>query len=181
MRWHSRVLALFLAVVGLSFVVPAEASSYAEDRARIEDLQARYMFALDWRDADAYAACYTEDGVFDWAQGVERGRPAIHAAVLAMRAADARRASLDKPGLRPSRMRHVITNAVLKINGNTARGRAYWIELNDNNEERKATVGAYGYYEDELVKEHGEWLFKKRTIYNEQIATRTGPAELPAW
>ena len=52
---------------------------YAADRAEIEDLQARYMFALDWQDADAYAAAFTEDGVLDWAYSMVRGRETIRA------------------------------------------------------------------------------------------------------
>ena len=40
-------------------------SSYAEDRAAIEDLQARYLFALDFHDPDLYVSTFTEDGVFD--------------------------------------------------------------------------------------------------------------------
>ena len=44
--------------------------SYAEDRAEIEDLMARYLFAMDYHDAYAYAECFTEDGELDWAMGV---------------------------------------------------------------------------------------------------------------
>ena len=40
----------------------SDKSGYAEDRAEIEDLQARYMFALDWQDADIYSDTSTEDG-----------------------------------------------------------------------------------------------------------------------
>jgi len=35
------------------------ASSYAEDRAAIEDLQARYRFALDFHDPDLYVSTFT--------------------------------------------------------------------------------------------------------------------------
>ena len=38
---------------------------YAADRAAIEDLMARYLLAMDYHDADAYAECFTEDGVLD--------------------------------------------------------------------------------------------------------------------
>ena len=34
-------------------------SSYAEDRAAIEDLQARYLFALDFHDPDLYVSTFT--------------------------------------------------------------------------------------------------------------------------
>ena len=43
----------------------SEPRSYAQDRAEIEDLMARYLFAMDYHDYDAYAECFTEDGVHD--------------------------------------------------------------------------------------------------------------------
>ena len=52
------------------------AIQYAADRAEIEDLQARYMFALDWQDGAAYASTFAEDGVLDWAGGIVQGRAA---------------------------------------------------------------------------------------------------------
>ena len=44
--------------------------SYARDRAEIADLMARYLFAMDYHDADAYAGCFAEDGVLDYAMGL---------------------------------------------------------------------------------------------------------------
>src|SRR5690606_12424909 len=46
---------------------------YADDRAAIMDLQARYVLALDYFDADGYAAVFAEDGVLDWARGKVEG------------------------------------------------------------------------------------------------------------
>jgi hypothetical protein len=53
------------------------ASSYAEDRAAIEDLQARYLFALDFHDPALYVSTFTEDGVLDYGSGDVKGRQAI--------------------------------------------------------------------------------------------------------
>jgi len=53
------------------------AGSYAEDRAAIEDLQARYLFALDFHDPDLYVSTFTEDGVLDYGSGDVKGRQAI--------------------------------------------------------------------------------------------------------
>ncbi|HXZ68036.1 MAG TPA: nuclear transport factor 2 family protein, partial [Alphaproteobacteria bacterium] len=60
--------------------------SYAEDRAQIENLQARYMFAIDWLDAERYAETFTEDGELDWARGVLKGRATILAQFGTLRA-----------------------------------------------------------------------------------------------
>jgi hypothetical protein len=51
-------------------------SSYAEDRAEIEDLQARYLFALDFHDPDLYVSTFTPDGVLDYGSGIVKGREA---------------------------------------------------------------------------------------------------------
>ncbi|HTY94041.1 MAG TPA: nuclear transport factor 2 family protein, partial [Steroidobacteraceae bacterium] len=51
--------------------------NYAQDRAEIEDLQARYLFALDWEKPELYAQTFTSDGVLVWAGGTVKGRAAI--------------------------------------------------------------------------------------------------------
>jgi SnoaL-like protein len=171
------VFALLPMLVG----VPAfAADSYADDRAKIENLQARYMFAMDWRDADTYASCFTENGVLDYAGGVENGRKAIHDMIVRMRERG-EKAAKENPGQRQGWMRHNITNIVLKIDGNKAIGRAYWTEFENRKDVNHAEIGAFGHYEDELVKINGEWFFTKRKIYNEQMEKRAASSKSPAW
>ena len=152
---------------------------YAADRAEIEDLQARYMFALDWQDADAYAAAFTEDGVLDWAYGVVRGREAIRAEVHGMREGFAKKEAADAPK-RPSRLRHFITNVVLKIDGDRATEVAYWVECNNEVSGRWPLVTGYGHYEDELRRVNGRWLFARRKIYNEVMESRVAGVVNPS-
>jgi hypothetical protein len=150
---------------------PARAdTSYAEDRAQIEELQARYMFGLDFRDPEAYAATFTEDGVLDYGAGKIQGREAIAAMVADMRAGDEEARASDESGLRPAAGRHNITNIVIEIDGDHATGTAYWFHMGNDNPERAAQLNSFGHYEDELVKVDGEWLFSLRKIYNEQVA-----------
>src|SRR3970040_2962644 len=73
--WCGRMAAFGMAAFAASSA--SAEGSYAEDRAMIEDLQARYLFALDFRDADAYAATFAEDGVLDYGAGKIQGRQAI--------------------------------------------------------------------------------------------------------
>ncbi len=155
---------------------PADGSP-ADDRAAIENLQARYMFALDWRDPDAYAATFAEDGEVVSAAATARGREAIRAEVVAMRESD--RAAAAAAGLRPFSRRHVITNLVLDIDGDRAAGRAYWTSYNNDNPERAPYLESFGHYEDELVKVDGEWLFARRVIYNEETADRAASDDWP--
>jgi len=157
------------------------ADSYAEDRAQIEDLQARYMFALDFRDADAYASTFSEDGVLDYGAGELRGRAAIRDFILNGRKNAEAEAAKDTSGLRPAAGRHNITNIVVKIDGSKAVGRAYWFHMGNNNPKRTATLDSFGHYEDEMVKVNGKWLFSKRKIYNEQVANWVAKGKNPAW
>lgn len=147
-------------------------ADHTADRVEVQDLQARYLFALDWQDADAYAATFTEDGVLDWAGGKIRGREAIRAEVHGMRVYFEKHEKADAP-TRPARLRHFISNVVVDFDGDRATGRAYWFELNDDNRDRHPYVGGYGHYEDELRRVDGHWLFSRRRIFNEMLPDRT--------
>jgi hypothetical protein len=176
---------LTVAVLMVAGCLPAGAAGagngYAGDRALIEDLQARYLFALDFRDAAAYAATFTEDGVLDYGAGEIRGRQAIHDMVVGLRQRAEEQRAADTSGLRPAAGRHSISNIVVGIEGDRATGRAYWFAMNNNNPERSAQLSSYGHYEDELVKVNGEWLFSHRKIYNEQVAAWAAAEGNPAW
>jgi len=146
----------------VSFYAQArQVSSYAEDRAAIEDLQARYLFALDFHDPDLYVSTFTEDGVLDYGSGDVKGRQAIKEVI----------ARMPNPaptvGLRAAAARHNISNIVIKVDGNKAVGRSYWFHYSNDNPQRRGVFDGFGHYEDELVKVNGKWLFTKRKIYNE--------------
>ena len=143
-------------------------SAYGDDRAQIEDLQGRYLFAMDFRDPQAYAATFTEDGVLDFGAGQLKGRQAIYDMVARTR----ERAAGQQPGQGPPKGRHSITSMVISVNGEQATSVAYWFLMVNDNPERQAQLDSFGHYEDELVKVNGQWLFKLRKIYNEQV---------PAW
>jgi hypothetical protein len=165
----------------------AAGTSYGEDRAQIEDLQARYLFALDFHDPNLYASTFTPDGVLDYGEGDVRGRDAIIKVIAGMpgnRPAPAASATVagDKPALRPAAGRHQITNIVLKIDGNKAVGRSSWFHIGNDNPQRSNTIGGFGHYEDDLVKVNGQWFFSKRKIYNEGSAKWQYKAGVnPAW
>jgi hypothetical protein len=167
-------------------------SSYADDRAAIEDLQARYMFALDFHDLDTYVSTFTEDGILDIIGMKAQGRDEIRKLVGGPRevapenapegkSAGEQKETTEEAASYPATGRHNITNIVLKIDRDKAVGRAYWFHYGNNNPERKAQLDSYGYYEDELVKVDGQWLFSKRVIYNEQVAEWIGASENPCW
>jgi len=152
--------------------------SYAEDRAEIENLQARYLFALDWRDPDEYAGTFTEDGVLDWAGGIVRGREAIRQECHGMREYFARRGSGEEP-TRPPRLQHFITSIVITVDGDRASSRSLWFEIDNDTRLRTPYVGGYGHYEDELRRFDGKWLFSFRKIWNECMDDRAASTVNP--
>ena len=188
MRRLSILILSLVVILSLTFIMSytsadTKISSYAEDRAQIEDLQARYMFALDFGDLDTYVNTFTEDGILDIIGLKWQGRENIKKELGAMSAGREKEkpAAEGEKKLYPSTGRHNITNIVIKINGNKAIGRAYWFHMGNDNPERKSVLDSYGHYEDEMVKVDGQWLFSKRVIYNEQMAEWIGPQKNPCW
>ena len=150
------------------------------DRMAIDELHGRYLFALDWLDADTIAALFTEDGVLDWAGGIVEGREAIRAEVHQMVDYFGRLAQADAPK-RPSRLRHFVTNKLFRIDGDRATSLAFWFEIDNDNRQRWPYVGGYGHYEDEILRTAQGWRFTRRKIFNELIEDRIGPATNPGW
>ena len=186
MRKQSFVMLTGFAFLLLVFFVactPAEkkTSSYGEDRALIEDLQARYMFALDAGDMDTYVKTFTEDGVLDIGDGPMTGREEIRKILESMPRQSNSEAPKEEPKLRRATGRHNITNIVIKVDGEKAQGRAYWFHYGNNNPQRTPTLDSYGHYEDEMVKVNGQWLFSKRYIYNEQVEKWASKPGNAAW
>ena len=70
--------------LALSGRTSAAGTSYGEDRAQIEDLQARYLFALDFHDPQLYASTFTPDGILDYGEGDVKGREAIVKVIAGM-------------------------------------------------------------------------------------------------
>lgn len=185
MKLHAIAASLALALTALPAAAQQDDAAYLADRLKIEDLMARYIFALDWRDAEGYAATFTEDGVLNYGGGQAVGREAIAAMVdglaereAAAAAGAAAAATADAPAVRRPRTQHFVTNIVLDIadDGQTAKGWAYWVAMSNNNPERAAEVSSYGHYIDELRKVDGEWLFVSRQTVNEQVEGRhAGP------
>ncbi|AKH43824.1 hypothetical protein FHS61_002769 [Altererythrobacter atlanticus] len=168
--------------------MPAAASpqnytdQYAKDRAEIEDLMARYLFAMDYNDMDSYAATFTEDGELEFASGTAVGRDNIKATAKAFKDRIAT-VYKDVDG-NPAVLRHVLAQTVIRVEGDRAWARAFWYEMaNDGpkNEAGRKTpqMGTFGIYEDELRKVDGQWLFSKRRILNEFLDGRHSGSENP--
>ena len=168
-----------LAAVSLLAAAPAQAEvtyspTYAQDRAEIEDLMARYLFAIDYADWDAYVATFAPDGELTFASGTSKGREAIRTAVT--RFAEGIGRFYHTADGKPAKLRHIILQSVVRVEGDRAWARTQWLEMANHGEGDQPKIGTYGEYEDELVKLDGHWLFAKRNVLNEFIPSRSsGP------
>ena len=167
-------IALVLAPVAGAAAAPAR-HSYAEDRAEIQDLMARYLFALDWSDADAYAATFTPDGEIVWARGTVKGR-----AALAGLAADFHKQMVARYGGPGVTLRHFITHSAITVKGDHAYAVSAWFEMDSAGPNNSARMGTFGTYRDELVRSDGHWRFTRREVFNEFLAGRHSPDSDPA-
>lgn len=173
-------LATFLALILTGALpMPADAqqaydAQYAADRAEIEDLMARYLFAIDYFDWDAYVATFAEDGELEFASGTSNGREAIRAAVTSFseRIGQFYHTEDGQPAL----LRHVVLQSSIRVEGDAAWGRTLWVEMANDGPGDSMKMGTYGIYEDEFTKETGNWLIKKRRVLNEFLKGRqSGP------
>ena len=79
MRLHFAVLIAFIVVVaiGPALIAAEDNLGTYEDRTAVEDVMARYVWAVDSFDADGYVAVFTEDAVIDSNGTISKGHAAI--------------------------------------------------------------------------------------------------------
>jgi uncharacterized protein (TIGR02246 family) len=125
------------------------------DRDEIQELLARYCFALDADRFEEMAALFTPDGVWETAFGTGTGREGIVAQARSIAARG------GAAGERPRRV-HLTTNVVIEVDGDEGRARSNWVVVQNGPE--GPGIGSGGGYTDRLVKVDGRWLFGHRTI-----------------
>ena len=150
---------------------------YAEDRAAIEDLMARYLFALDYNDLDTFIDMFTDDAVFDFARGRIAGKANILEAVKNFKARIGEHYK-DEDG-NPAVLRHVLAHTAIRVAGDRAWTRAQWFEMANDGPGKSLKMGTFGIYEDQLRKVDGQWLFSERRILNEFLPGRESGAANP--
>lgn len=171
-----------LGAVALLVAAPARAEvtyspTYGQDRAEIEDLMARYLFAIDYFDWDAYVATFAEDGELEFASGKSKGREAIRAAVTRFSEGIGRFYHTEDG--KPAKLRHVVLQTSIRVEGDRAWGRSLWLEMANHGPGDTMKMGTYGIYEDEFTRVHGHWLIARRNVLNEFIPGRRSGPENP--
>jgi uncharacterized protein (TIGR02246 family) len=123
-------------------------------RLGIADLMAAASQAGDARKADAYAGCFTEDGVLDLSRGGGgelRGRETIRAW---MSAPSVIRQAADGPA---GFISHHLTTCKIDLTGpDTATARTYWLVTSP------VGLDHNGFYDDRLRRVDGAWLLENR-------------------
>lgn len=170
---------LLLVFTMLFSAVTANAQSMAErlqameDYIAIEQLLVRYAIAFNTGDADAYVATFAPDGDL---QLLRKEGEAPFAGPFqrdGMRAqwfADHAGPGSPRPEFREfGGMRHVTTNTLIEVDGDTATVEAIFMEVISNGPnlpQGSNPPGFYamGRYMDDLVKIDGQWYFQHRTV-----------------
>ncbi|MCX7676452.1 MAG: nuclear transport factor 2 family protein [Alteraurantiacibacter sp.] len=126
------------------------------DRLAIHERLAACAWALDTGDADAFAACFTTNGVLEWDAFEEplrwQGRTALYHFAAFLR---------DLPT--SAGRQHHITNTVITPKTEGAGARSYvTVTLRQGDGPHQLYV--MGWYEDTFAQEDGAWLLAHRVI-----------------
>jgi hypothetical protein len=142
----------------------------AQERADIENLAYRYVFALDWRDPQTYAGTFAPDGVLTYGGGEAKGREAIAKVIQGMRDREMANLKPGETGQGSAHAQHFISSMVIDVSkdGRTAVAQAYWMMVRG----AEPRIAAYGHYVDRLVKIKDEWFYTARRTVNEQTKGR---------
>jgi uncharacterized protein (TIGR02246 family) len=159
MRLHAAVLvALLIGPVHLS--AQGRLGTY-EDRIAVEDVMARYVWAVDSLDADGYVAVFTEDAVIDSNGSISRGHGEIRKIVTSL---IQRRDDNKAKGLPASNLYHVISNVRITFTTpGEALHQSYWQTVRRDKDGRMSAA-AMGRSEDRIVKRDGRWLIQSRKL-----------------
>ena len=164
MRLHHAALVAFIAAPVL--VTAQEKLGTYEDRIAVEDVMARYVWAVDSLDADGYVAVFTADAVIDSNGSISKGHEAIRKIVTGL---VQRRDDNTAKGLPTANLYHVISNVRITFpKPGEALHQSYWQTVR-RDKDGKMTAAAMGRSEDRLVKRDGRWLiqFRKLTVFTD--------------
>ena len=126
------------------------------DKAAIEQLLLDYGRHLDNRDFAAYGRLFAQDGEWVGGFGTASGGPA------------GIQAFMEKAmGTAPNRAGnyHLLSNFVITVEGDTATAWSRWAFVVPG--PSGATIAQAGRYDDTLVRENGQWRFKRRVASND--------------
>lgn len=147
----------------------ARTSGQLHDRLELDELVSRYAWFVGQCAADEVADLFSEDGAFLGLDHDIRGRAALRAFYAHMLA---RRAVIP-----------FVANKVFRFDGDVASGNSTLIALSGDS----GMPAVCGYYDDDFVREDGQWRFRTRrfssyltTMRVQTAAAAIGPSAAPA-
>ena len=122
-----------------------------EDKFMIQELMARYNFALNFGDEKAWVDCFTQDGVFECPFGTHKGSSALYQYI-----SERTEERQEHP------IRHMLSNIIIDVQDDRASAKSYLLMMQVLPEGMKLlTTGTYA---DDLVKMEGAWRFSHRKV-----------------
>jgi uncharacterized protein (TIGR02246 family) len=160
---HTAFVALLMAPV----LVTAQGNlGTYEDRIAVEDVMARYVWAVDSLDPDGYVAVFTTDAVIDSNGSISKGHEEIRKIVTSL---VQRREDNKARGLPTANLYHVISSVRITFpKPGEAVHQSYWQTVRRDTD-GKMIAAAMGRSEDRLVKRNGQWLiqWRKLTVFTD--------------
>jgi hypothetical protein len=133
-----------LAVAAGTWIAAQQGTLTAQDLVEIQQLYAKYNWALDAGDSQAYASTFTPDGAFNNNVG--------HDAIVKF--ADTFHAGMG------AHVKHWNTNLLIQPAADGASGQVYLVLVDFAT--KPPTIATSASYSDQLVKTPQGWRFKKR-------------------
>ena len=155
---HAALVALLIAPV---LITAQENLGTYQDRIAVEDVMARYVWAVDSLDAEGYVAVFTEDAVIDSNGNISKGHEEIRRIVTNL---IKRRDDNKAKGVPTANLYHVVSNVRITFpKADEAVHLSYWQTVRRDNDGRMVAA-AMGRSEDRLVKRNGKWLIQSRKL-----------------
>src|SRR4030095_1626833 len=155
---HAALIALLIAPVLAA--AQGNLGTY-EDRIAVEDVMARYVWAVDSFDADGYVAVFTEDATIDSNGSISKGHEEIRKIVTSL---IRRRDDNKAKGLPASNLYHMVSNVrITSPKPGEALHQSYWQTVR-RDKDGTMIAAAMGRSEDRLVTRRGERVVSLRSV-----------------
>jgi len=132
--------------------------SVLEDREAIRELMFTYGKLLDAKDLAGYSKLFARDGVWEGGIGSATGPDEIYQMLDTVY----RRAGANEFG----NSYHIMSDIIISVDGDTATSWSHWTWIVEG-QDGAPTGQRSGHYEDQLVREDGEWKFLHRLTVTE--------------
>ena len=162
MNGRRSLMGILMVAISLLPCLSAQSKASLESRVqRLEDVEeirivlTEYGRTLDARDFAAYSHLFAKDGEWVGGFGTVQGPAAIQAFM-----------EKNVGTVNKAHNFHLLTNFVIQVHGDTATAWSHWsfvVPTPDN----KPVIAQSGRYDDTLIRENGQWKFKRRTASND--------------